>query len=274
MRARHQLLLLFILFFAVSCGTKRKVVTTKKDQPREVIVKKEEVKQPLEKVEENLPKKTYKDAISEYVDMYAEIAKKEMIEHGIPASITLAQGILESGAGKGSLSVRANNHFGIKCHNWTGPSVRHDDDELQECFRKYDNPSESYRDHSLFLTGRSRYADLFKLKKDDYEAWAKGLRAAGYATDRKYPDKLISLIQRYQLYQYDAEVLGEKVNFSKDEIAAIQVTQDQYMVEKGDTLYSISKKYGITVDELKRQNNLRSNDIAIGQLLFIENPKN
>lgn len=151
--------------------------------------------------------KTYAEEIQIYVDNFKEIAQNNMRAHGIPASITLAQGILESGAGKGKLALSANNHFGIKCHKeWTGESVKHDDDAAQECFRKYEHPSESYRDHSLFLTSRPRYSNLFKLDKGDYESWAKGLKSAGYATDVKYPDKLIGLIERFELYKYDNEV--------------------------------------------------------------------
>ena len=120
------------------------------------------------------------------------------MQYGIPASITLAQGILESGAGRSALSKKSNNHFGIKCHKgWTGQRVFHDDDELQECFRKYKDPKYSFRDHSLFLTQRSRYEGLFAYKKNDYKSWAKGLRKAGYATDPKYPQKLINIIETY-----------------------------------------------------------------------------
>ena len=132
-----------------------------------------------------------------YIAQFASTAKNNMTKNGIPASIILAQGILESGAGTGDLSVQANNHFGIKCHKeWTGESVKHDDDSLQECFRKYIHAEESYRDHSLFLTTRKHYAPLFLLPKNDYKAWAKGLKSAGYATDVKYPDKLITLIEK------------------------------------------------------------------------------
>lgn len=154
----------------------------------------------------------YSEQVKEYVNNYKGIAQGNMKKHGIPASIILAQGVLESGAGRGDLAVSANNHFGIKCHNdWTGDKVYHDDDSAQECFRKYPTAAGSFEDHAIFLTGRSRYAALFKLEKDDYAGWAKGLKAAGYATDPKYPDKLIGLIERFQLSQYDEEVLGGKV---------------------------------------------------------------
>ena len=207
-----------------------------------------------------------KDGVSAYVETYAEIAKEEMLQYGIPASITLAQGILESGAGKGELVQKANNHFGIKCHDWKGARVYHDDDEKGECFRKYSLAKFSYRDHSLFLTNRKRYLDLFKLPKDDYKAWAKGLRAAGYATDKKYPSKLISLIERYQLYKYDGEVLGK----SEDQYTKVTDQLDQYTVQKGDTLYSIAKKYNLTVANLKQYNGLEDNAIFEGQVLYVK----
>lgn len=211
------------------------------------------------------------EVVKQYITGYKETAKDNMRTHGIPASITLAQGILESGSGQGRLALQANNHFGIKCHtDWTGETIRHDDDAKQECFRKYRHASESFRDHSLFLTSRSRYADLFTLDKGDYKGWAKGLRKAGYATDPKYPDKLISLIERYELYKYDDEVLGNTTRV----ISAVPDTAPSeeipsHRVEQGDTLYSISKKYNTTVDEIKKLNNLSGNDISIGQLLRV-----
>jgi flagellum-specific peptidoglycan hydrolase FlgJ len=209
------------------------------------------------------------EIVTKYIQDFKGIAKNNMTQYGIPASITLAQGILESGSGTGVLSVKANNHFGIKCHKeWEGPSVRHDDDSEQECFRKYEHASESYRDHSMFLTTRSRYASLFELPKDDYKAWAKGLRAAGYATDPKYPEKLISLIERYQLYQYDEEVLKSgTISQSSTSKSKERSSEKTYTVVQGDTLYSISKKTNIPLDELKRKNNLKDNSLAIGQVL-------
>jgi LysM repeat protein len=193
-----------------------------------------------------------------------------MKTHGIPASIILAQGILESGAGKGKLAQSANNHFGIKCHKgWTGDSVKHDDDAEQECFRKYAQPSESYKDHSLFLTSRSRYATLFTLDKGDYESWARGLKAAGYATDVKYPDKLIGLIERFELYKYDNEVLDRNyVPVKKD--PELEISEGYYTIQQGDTLYSLSKKFNQTVEDLKKMNNLIDNTISIGQKIKIK----
>jgi len=213
--------------------------------------------------------------ISDYVLQYKDIAIGNMKKYGIPASIILAQGILESGAGRGDLAVDANNHFGIKCHkDWLGESVRHDDDSAQECFRKYKEASESYRDHALFLVGKNRYATLFTYEKDDYKAWAKGLRAAGYATDPNYPDKLISYIERYNLHQYDCQVTGKNYKPSDKSIVNNSNSNSNdsslYEVQKGDTLYSISKKFNILVDDLKRKNNLSDNTLSVGQRLKVK----
>jgi len=144
------------------------------------------------------------DKINLYIKKFAPAAVKNMRSYRIPASITLAQGVLESGYGEGTLAKKANNHFGIKCHKgWKGKSIRHDDDAKNECFRSYKNPLRSYRDHSLFLVDRDRYRSLFKLKRKDYRGWAIGLKAAGYATDPKYAEKLISLIERFNLARFD-----------------------------------------------------------------------
>jgi flagellum-specific peptidoglycan hydrolase FlgJ len=222
------------------------------------------------------------DLINNYILQFKDIAMGNMQKYGIPASIILAQGILESGAGKGDLALDANNHFGIKCHNdWLGESVRHDDDSAQECFRKYTEASESYRDHALFLVGKKRYASLFTYEKDDYKAWAKGLRACGYATDPNYPDKLISYIERYNLHQYDCQVTGRNYKpFEKSTPPAKSPLNTNsnvnpndpnlYEVQKGDTLYSISKKFNVLVDDLKQKNNLSDNALSIGQKLKVK----
>ncbi len=254
-------------FLVVNCGSKRKIVTKKKDGKS----KTEQVSKPIETEKPSPPKtpqtpKTYTNATEAYIANFSTIAKEEMRKYKIPASITLAQGILESGSGKGRLAVKANNHFGIKCHGWTGQKIYHDDDASQECFRKYKHAQSSFEDHSTFLTTRGRYSKLFQLKEDDYKAWAKGLRAAGYATDRKYPQKLISLIERYQLYKFDQEVLGKTVETSNNQ------TSDRmnHVVVKGDTLYSLSKAYNTTVEKLKLLNNLNNNELSIGQILIIK----
>ncbi len=139
-----------------------------------------------------------------YINNYKTLAIAEMNRFNIPASITLAQGILESGNGESRLATEGKNHFGIKCHsNWSGKTIIEDDDEKGECFRKYPKVADSYRDHSLFLTERGRYSFLFDYSPTDYKKWAKGLKRAGYATNPKYPSLLINLIERYELYQYD-----------------------------------------------------------------------
>ena len=267
-----QIAVLVVVIFAASCSGTKNIRTTSKKTPTksQPVVRKTPTTQPKtqnnEVIEATTKVTTSSDVVRNYINQFSETAKKNMREHGIPASITLAQGILESGAGKGRLCLEANNHFGIKCHTgWTGPSITHDDDALQECFRKYNDPADSYRDHSLFLTSRSRYADLFKLDKGDYKAWAKGLRAAGYATDPKYPDKLISLIERYQLNVYDDEVLGRQNVNAFQTSNTIAQKESLYTVQQGDTLYSLSRKVNLSVDELKRLNNMSDNNLAIGQ---------
>ncbi len=260
--------LLFVLLFLGSCGSSKRTVskTTKKDSPTPISTT---VDRTAPEVETDVVNPVPKTGVDGYVARYADIAQEEMKLYGIPASITLAQGILESGAGEGSLVKRANNHFGIKCHNWKGAKVYHDDDEKGECFRKYSNPQYSYRDHSLFLSNRGRYSELFKLPKDDYKGWAKGLRAAGYATDKKYPQKLISLIERYKLYIYDGEVLGK----NEKEYKKVVDQTDQHTVKEGETLYRISKKYKISIEQLKEINGLDSNTIFEGQVIYV-NPYN
>ncbi len=252
---KRVLLHLIILILVFSCGTKRVIYNNKSENPKkEVKYKKEKQRK---KKSKNLVVTVPKILNTEdYVKYYSSIAMDEMIQFSIPASITLAQGILESGAGKGRLAIEANNHFGIKCHDWNGKKIYHDDDEKQECFRKYDNPEYSYRDHSLFLSDRKRYSFLFDLKKDDYKQWAKGLKKAGYATDPKYPQKLINLIERYELYKYDNIVLKKK--------------NKQYKVRRGDTLYSISKKFSMPVNLIKKLNNLEGDNLSVGQTIIIK----
>ena len=145
-----------------------------------------------------------------YIEKYAELAVSEMNEFGIPASITLSQGILESGNGESYLAREGKNHFGIKCHGWEGMKIYADDDAKNECFRKYKKVKQSYRDHSEFLTTHSRYSSLFELKITDYKGWAKGLKKAGYATSPTYADHLISVIERYDLNKFDKGVLEQK----------------------------------------------------------------
>ena len=140
------------------------------------------------------------NSTQDYINTYTKIAIEQEKQYGIPACITLAQGILESGSGRSRLATEANNHFGIKCHNdWKGKKIYKDDDKKNECFRVYDNAEQSYIDHSLFLVGKKRYAELFQLKITDYKGWAKGLKKAGYATNPKYPQLLIDIIELYDL---------------------------------------------------------------------------
>jgi flagellum-specific peptidoglycan hydrolase FlgJ len=210
-------------------------------------------------------------SVEEYIEVFAEIAQFEMKAYGIPASITLAQGILESGAGRSDLCLRTNNHFGIKCHvGWEGDYDHHDDDEKGECFRKYNHPMYSFRDHSLFLTTRARYSFLFNLEHDDYEGWAKGLKQAGYATDKKYPAKLISFIERYGLDKYDKEVLRSGTLVKK---TPKEYDYRVHVVQKGDTLYSISRKYFVSVPELMKINNMKNSNLAVGQKLTVKSEK-
>jgi len=267
-----KLLFIFILLLS-SCKSKKKIAsTTKIEKPKkeQVIHKKE--KKGRDKVSTTkmtpIPKHaSYEEVVAIYIKNYSEIAKEEMIQYGIPASITLAQGILESGAGRAELSKKSNNHFGIKCHReWTGERVYHDDDELQECFRKYKDPKYSFRDHSLFLTQRSRYQSLFKYKKDDYKSWAKGLKKAGYATDPKYPNKLIAIIEKYNLDSFDDAVLRKKSKRNKKRNTANIKT---YIVKKGDTLFEISNRFNITIESIKEYNGLDSDIIVIGQKLYL-----
>lgn len=267
MKIKHRYIVVILVVFIWSCGSKKGIVTKEKQQKQNtetVVVTKEDATK-----DKNETATTVKppSSVEKYIERYATIAKAEMRTSKIPASITLAQGVLESASGKGRLAVEANNHFGIKCHGWKGAKIYHDDDRSQECFRKYKKAESSYKDHSEFLTGRKRYAQLFKLRPNDYKGWAKGLKAAGYATDKKYPQKLISLIERYQLYTYDAEVLGSK------DVKQVGVNSGvvRYIIEKGDTLYSLAKRYNTTVDAIKKLNKLSSNDLALGQEIMIPN---
>jgi LysM repeat protein len=228
-----------------------------------------------------------------YIQAFKTVAIEEMNTYGIPASITLAQGIIESGSGNSSLAKYANNHFGIKCTSeWKGKAYYKDDDKNNDCFRVYKDARESYKDHSEFLK-RKRYSALFELDKNDYVNWARGLKQAGYATNPRYPDMLINTIEKYQLHQYDqpesetekikredrvfteinANIPKETKKFAPVETPpsrqVINTTDPNYTVQKGDTLYNISKRYNMTVEELKALNNLTDGGIKIGQKLVV-----
>lgn len=234
-----------------------------------------------------------------YIDDYKEIAMVEMQRYKIPASITLAQAILESGSGQGKLARHGNNHFGIKCHSsWQGKTMTHDDDEKGECFRRYKYAFESFEDHSTFLVNRNRYAFLFDLEPDDYVGWAHGLKKAGYATDPGYAKKLIQLIKKHKLYEYDQQVLNPNgsvvsspktnttIETSKAEVRVTntpkpnitevpkqtgnQTKTKYYIVKSGDTLYKIAREQQVSIQQIMKLNNLNektSNEIKVGQKL-------
>ena len=348
-----------LIALATSCSTGHKNATTKTPItriPDKVLVESKrtetyinkEVPETPEELQATSAVKVTPALIHEYINTYKDIAMVEMQRYGIPASITLAQAILESGSGQGRLARHARNHFGIKCHyDWEGDTITHDDDAKGECFRKYEHPEASFEDHSQFLVNRSRYAFLFTLKAGDYKGWAYGLKKAGYATDPGYPQKLLLLIKKYELHQYDTEVLGyafkedkplspipntppltvekkkeanktvakantttqkantptaatkntqkavaKKDNSPKKDISvtaqkadttrvaqkeanntpAEEVAMDaikMYIVKKGDTLYSIARRSGVSVDDLMARNNMNNFNINMGQILVI-----
>lgn len=236
----------------------------------------------------------------QYIAMWKDVAIQNMIEHKIPASITLAQGILESGYGNSDLARKANNHFGIKCHDWKGAKFFKDDDKKDECFRSYNDASESYRDHSLFLTGRSRYASLFELKPTDYKGWARGLKKAGYATNPKYADLLIDLIEKNELHKFDKLGHGvtrandAEIKPSKDAPVAIKPIKTvetkntvtisasrsvlkknnvKYIVaKKGDTYYRIAKEYDMGLWQLYRYNDFdkKKDVLEVGDIVYLQ----
>lgn len=238
--------------------------------------------------------------IESYINTWKEVAINQMVSHGIPASITLSQGILESGFGNSKLAVQANNHFGIKCHDWTGETFLKDDDKRNECFRKYKSAAHSFEDHSQFLTGRSRYAFLFDLDQTDYKGWAKGLKKAGYATNPKYPKKLIELIKMYDLDQYDKDIetqlivqstpadqeANNEIEIVKEETTHVQSAakffqshevhknpnRTKYIVAgKHDTFYQISKEFAVSLRQLNKWNDFppMKDVLAKGDKIYI-----
>ena len=238
----------------------------------------------------------------EYIQKYSDLAVEEMYRSGVPASITLAQGLLESGYGLSELAVKGNNHFGIKCHNaWTGAKVYHDDDAKGECFRKYDSPEESFRDHSDFLRYRDRYKFLFDLDPTDYKGWAHGLRKAGYATDPKYPEKLIRIIEEYELYLYDT--VQQAVEDAKEhqmpqspaqleqarpltdrqrEVFSFALSRQMYSqngvpfvyAAEGETYESIAKSYRLFLKEILKFNDLQeSEELLPGTVVYLKKKK-
>lgn len=280
MMKRTLLLSLLVIAFALhSCGAKKNVSkkSGERPQPKETVqkevphpVSEEDYDDPKLKEETEVVEVPTLSAVEQYIYNFAGIAQEEMRLYGIPASITLAQGILESGSGKGNLTRRSNNHFGIKCNGWQGEKVYHDDDTAQECFRKYIDPKYSFRDHSLFLYERSRYAFLFDYKREDYKSWARGLKRAGYATDPRYPQKLISLIERYDLHSYDLQVIGKSKGKDLPRPRKVTHGKNVHHVKSGDTLYGIADKYHLSVERIKQLNNLKSNHLSIGQILKLK----
>jgi len=228
----------------------------------------------------------YKNSPEEYINKYKSEAIREMLMHGVPASITLAQGMLESANGNSPLAIYANNHFGIKCHRgWDGLTFIQDDDTKDECFRKYTNVLDSYSDHSRFLSGRGRYASLFDLKKTDYKGWAKGLKKAGYATNPRYPQLLISLIERYKLYEYDQVKEMPSLMPEPDETASVPVLKGRkvqlhnrvkYIVVKaGDTYFEIASNLDMMLWQLYKYNDLKKNDkLRVGQVIYLQPKRN
>jgi len=217
----------------------------------------------------------------DYIQKFHEIAIDEMHSYGIPASITLAQGILESGNGNSQLSKKSKNHFGIKCHKgWAGKKVYHDDDEENECFRKYKKVSDSYRDHSEFLKNRDRYAFLFDYKMTDYKSWAKGLKKAGYATNPHYADKLIELIERFDLAQYDNASKSGKRKVKKPkrkERKKIRKSENglKYVLsDEGDDFDKIAREHSMWMWELLKFNDVKSNqNLSHGIVVYLEQKK-
>lgn len=243
---------------------------------------------------------SFAESRREFIRRYKHIAISEMERTGIPASITLAQGILESGCGESELAVNANNHFGIKCHDWTGATYTMDDDRKNECFRRYETPEQSWIDHSEFLMSRPRYAGLFKLKTTDYKAWAKGLKAAGYATNPKYADLLIKIIEEEELHKYDRLIKRPKgghaniadISISADEFAKNVELQSQATTPAnyrnreemrngiiciealpGDTYQRIADYYNIKIKKLLQYNDKTDTNLVPGQIVYLKRKK-
>jgi uncharacterized FlgJ-related protein len=224
----------------------------------------------------------------EYIETYKDDAIREMQRSKIPASITLAQGILESGNGNSPLAVYGKNHFGIKCHSgWKGKSMRLDDDKKNECFRKYKDVYDSYRDHSEFLTTRGRYSFLFDLKITDYKGWAKGLKKAGYATNPKYANLLIKLIEDYQLYQYDSYGKVPPRKLSKDRTSKTLASKviartiklhnniKYIKAKEGDTFYRITQDYQMNLWQIFKYNDLNKTDVLkVGDVIYLQPKRN
>ena len=261
-----------------------------------------------------LPVAVWAQSVQEkYIAQYSEVAVQEMLRSGIPASITLAQGILESGSGLSPLAVKGNNHFGIKCHkDWTGRTMLKDDDAKNECFRVYDSPDQSFRDHSDFIRYRDRYKFLFDLDRTDYKAWAYGLKQAGYATDPKYPAKLIKYIEDYNLSRFDNVTEAEEAELpvapnkieepvavrpsaggsvSSAQTETVQPSEDFHFslsgrlysqngvpfvyAMEGDTYASIARKHHLFKKEILRYNDVQKDaELEAGTIVYLQAKKN
>lgn len=216
----------------------------------------------------------------QYIDQYKDIAIEQMMRWKVPASITLAQGIFESAAGQSELVLRSNNHFGIKCHGWTGRTVYKDDDARNECFRAYDSPHDSFEDHSRFLATGQRYQKLFELKLTDYKGWARGLKAAGYATNPKYANQLIDLIQLYKLYEldkaksYDKFIAQHTHNQSlSQQLHPIKIYNKNYFIyaRRGDSFRSIGEEIDISYKKIAKYNERdRDDQLTEGEIIWLK----
>ena len=224
----------------------------------------------------------WNSAYQQYIDQYKDIAIEQMMRYHIPASITLAQGLLESGAGRSELTRNSNNHFGIKCNNnWTGRRTYHDDDAKNDCFRVYDSAYDSYEDHSKFLSSNQRYRPLFQLKPTDYKGWAKGLKACGYATSPVYAEKLVEIIQLYKLYQYDSakgydHFMAQRTkdqNPNGASLHTIKIFNKNYYIiaRRGDTFKSIGQEVGISYRKIAKYNERnRKDQLQEGEVIWLK----
>jgi LysM repeat protein len=220
----------------------------------------------------------------EYITTFSDLAMREMLRVGIPASITLAQGCLESNNGNSTLALRGNNHFGIKCHDWEGKKIYHDDDKRNECFRSYASAYESYMDHSHFLSSKDRYASLFELNPHDYRGWAKGLKKAGYATANNYATLLIRIIEENELFRYDLQVLEgeldeyidslgvlEGYDYQTDRSILLNNNIEYILTEAGDTPESLRAELGLYKNEIYRYNNLyKGIHLEPGTIIYLQ----
>ena len=211
----------------------------------------------------------------EYIEKYSSLAVKQMHQYKIPASITLAQGILESNNGNSRLATKANNHFGIKCHGWEGKKIFADDDKKNECFRNYKNVLESFVDHSLFLNKYSRYEFLFDYKITDYKSWAKGLKKAGYATNNKYPELLIKIIEENKLYQFDSKKIDKNLISGKRNIY-MHPNNIKYVISRNQETYkTIAKSLNIKLKQILKYNDDNNQSVLnVGTKVFIQPKRN